>query len=694
MLKRNDSRWSFARCYSQRPLFLSLVMVGMALCTTQSQAQPQAGALLKYRIEGKENDYQKLDAKVPESVDAEIRRYRSLGKIGRGVELNRNDLIEAELKKIRENPNKYFFVVRLTKREESSTLQAIATHITPKDSAARDKIEIHFYLPNVAFGTRIYATATVQNGSPDIDRTGLSDPERESFLGTPLSSKGKALGAWDLENEDALVQIEQVDGKFQMAKCFADGGSERTDLLAAPKKKNSFTYAGYPDPVNPDNIAIENGQLVFYKAGKITKTLSKLPKVKLSAKEQNENDIAIKNEKIKLATFYNRMIKLKKNQPADFRPPPSEEQLEAAARLGEKLQPSEEQHEAYSARYETLAREIGDLSKARPVGKCYFPLELRAAAASLGSIAHHHFYADLREGTANGSMGKPRATPEQQIVDFKAAIDYDAISTEVAVNAEFNDETPPPARKKKLRGVEAIGLHDARKWTDATGEFSVEAKLEATYGDVLDLRTTDGRLIRVPFDRLSVADQDLIENSHRFPEFSDGKEVSNNKKKDKPRSLQSKNKPPKGENIFESGEVKYTYNKKMLGEPPPSRKWIDIDGKVIVEGSLEWIGSESVKVRTTDGRLVEVPTERLSKDDQDNLVEKGYKPIDPLTYPYRFRDWTDSDGKVIVNGKLRALHEKGLIVTTTDGRNVLVPLDRLSKLDREIVDKYRAAMSK
>jgi hypothetical protein len=64
--------------------------------------------------------------------------------------------------------------------------------------------------------------------------------------------------------------------------------------------------------------------------------------------------------------------------------------------------------------------------------------------------------------------------------------------------------------------LQASNAH-ARKWTDKTGKFSVEADyVDLTDGKVV-LKKTDGNVISVPLDRLSDADQQYVE-SQRNPQ--------------------------------------------------------------------------------------------------------------------------------------------------------------------------------
>lgn len=49
-----------------------------------------------------------------------------------------------------------------------------------------------------------------------------------------------------------------------------------------------------------------------------------------------------------------------------------------------------------------------------------------------------------------------------------------------------------------------------RRWTDASGAFSVEAELVAVNDDSVSLKTTDGKALTVPLARLSPADRDFL----------------------------------------------------------------------------------------------------------------------------------------------------------------------------------------
>lgn len=76
-------------------------------------------------------------------------------------------------------------------------------------------------------------------------------------------------------------------------------------------------------------------------------------------------------------------------------------------------------------------------------------------------------------------------------------------------------ETPQPTPAEDPFGAgtgDPFSQHQPRTWRDNTGQYTVEATYLATLADgaVSLKRSVDGRTIRVPFERLSAADQDLV----------------------------------------------------------------------------------------------------------------------------------------------------------------------------------------
>jgi hypothetical protein len=56
----------------------------------------------------------------------------------------------------------------------------------------------------------------------------------------------------------------------------------------------------------------------------------------------------------------------------------------------------------------------------------------------------------------------------------------------------------------------------ARKWTDSTGSFTIDAEFVELVDDQVTLKTTDGRMIRVPLQRLGQSDHEYIQSRRSF----------------------------------------------------------------------------------------------------------------------------------------------------------------------------------
>jgi len=59
------------------------------------------------------------------------------------------------------------------------------------------------------------------------------------------------------------------------------------------------------------------------------------------------------------------------------------------------------------------------------------------------------------------------------------------------------------------------GQAHARKWTDSTGKYSVEAEFVELVGQTVTLRRSDGEVIRVPLERLSRSDRQYVQHRGR-----------------------------------------------------------------------------------------------------------------------------------------------------------------------------------
>ncbi len=61
-----------------------------------------------------------------------------------------------------------------------------------------------------------------------------------------------------------------------------------------------------------------------------------------------------------------------------------------------------------------------------------------------------------------------------------------------------------------LAGADRGQAEESRKWSDAGGTYSVVAEFVELKDGVVRLRREDGRIARIPLDRLSEADQRYV----------------------------------------------------------------------------------------------------------------------------------------------------------------------------------------
>jgi len=124
----------------------------------------------------------------------------------------------------------------------------------------------------------------------------------------------------------------------------------------------------------------------------------------------------------------------------------------------------------------------------------------------------------------------------------------------------------------------------ADKWTDITGEHSVEAEFVVLKSGAVILKKQDGRVVRVPLEKLCADDQRRAQDIHN--------------------RLSAVRKP----------------------DESPS-KWTDVSGKYSAVATFISLETANVTLRKKDGNLLIVPVEKLSTADQQRAIELG-KPAD------------------------------------------------------------------
>jgi hypothetical protein len=97
----------------------------------------------------------------------------------------------------------------------------------------------------------------------------------------------------------------------------------------------------------------------------------------------------------------------------------------------------------------------------------------------------------------------------------------------------------------------------ARKWTDATGKFSVEAELVDFQDGKVRLKKANGNEITVSFDKLCEADQKFLEKSQAdaFGEGGGEAAISRDKLTGKPKELANDDGKPAGKKSFPQGHA-------------------------------------------------------------------------------------------------------------------------------------------
>jgi hypothetical protein len=134
---------------------------------------------------------------------------------------------------------------------------------------------------------------------------------------------------------------------------------------------------------------------------------------------------------------------------------------------------------------------------------------------ALGGLDSVEVLEPVSNGTVKVSGGRLRKSSELALA--AVYLDPDADEPGTAVVAKPNQ--PEPAKKKSAKGNLAKKKGSPllrvrfRTWTDATGEFKVEAVLVKVDEDSVTLRRKDGKVITIPVSRLSKDDQQLLEES-------------------------------------------------------------------------------------------------------------------------------------------------------------------------------------
>jgi hypothetical protein len=136
-------------------------------------------------------------------------------------------------------------------------------------------------------------------------------------------------------------------------------------------------------------------------------------------------------------------------------------------------------------------------------------------AFALGGLDSVEVLEPVSNGTVKVSGGRLRKSSELPLAAVYLDPDADEPGTAVAAKPT----QPEPAKKNSAKGNSATKKGSPllrvrfRTWTDASGEFKVEAVLVKVDEDSVTLRRKDGKVITIPVSRLSKDDQELLKDA-------------------------------------------------------------------------------------------------------------------------------------------------------------------------------------
>lgn len=149
-----------------------------------------------------------------------------------------------------------------------------------------------------------------------------------------------------------------------------------------------------------------------------------------------------------------------------------------------------------------------------------------------------------------------------------------------------------------------------RTWTDSSGEFTVEAEFVDFVEGKVRLKRTDGRIITVPIEKLSEADQKFVRSQSAGPAESGDSTVLMTELSGKPKELALDDGKPAGQKSFPMGHA--------TAFDAPGDSWY----------------LTSVRIHGSRYGYPQPPKE----DFHVSLCEEDFKPIADFPFPYsKFR---------------------------------------------------------
>jgi hypothetical protein len=115
-----------------------------------------------------------------------------------------------------------------------------------------------------------------------------------------------------------------------------------------------------------------------------------------------------------------------------------------------------------------------------------------------------------------------------------------------------------------------------------------------------------------------------------------------------------------------------------------ARTWTSRDGKFTVDAELDGVKDGVVKLKKTDGSVIDVPLDKLSAADQEYIEGQG---AGAASSGGEFRKWTSKDGKFTVRAKFIKFADGKVHLKRADGTTLAVFLSKFCDEDRAWVKR-------
>lgn len=161
--------------------------------------------------------------------------------------------------------------------------------------------------------------------------------------------------------------------------------------------------------------------------------------------------------------------------------------------------------------------------------------------------------------------------------------------------------------------VTVLAAEELRSWKDTTGTFSIDARFVKLADSVVQLEMADGKVMKIPLDKLSTADAKLAQE------------------------LAAKAAPAAA-----TPDV----------APAEMRTWSDATGKFTLQGKFEKLDGDTVYLLDAAEKSMKIPLSRLSAADQEYVKARPVaNPFEDLGSAGKATGKAAAPGKVFVGDK-------------------------------------------